>query len=93
MQGSVVMNIVNLFVHFVCECLKWTQTAKNDLRDAIKKNRNLLGVCPKFVDPLPSPLIGPKKLGLFAKLFDPLPPSQNWDIMVKKIGFSKAFER
>ena len=57
-----------------------------------KENRKLWGFCPKFIDPLPSPLIGTKKLGLFAKLLDPLPPSGIWDITVTKLGSGNHIE-
>ena len=45
----------------------------------------ILGLCPKVIDPLPSPpLFGTKKLGLFGLHLDPLPPLWIWDILVKK---------
>ena len=62
------------------------------VRDALKKNRKIWGFCPKFIDPLPSPLIGTKNLGLFAKLLDPLPPSGIWDITVTKLGSGNHIE-
>ena len=35
----------------------------------------ILGLCPKVIDPLPSPpYLGQKKIGLFGLHLDPLPP-------------------
>ena len=60
----------------VCEDAEFLGMTSLSIRDAFKiKKTYILGLCPKVVDPLPSPpYLGQKILGLFGLHLDPLPP-------------------